>query len=102
MDIIKHLDQAFGGSPFVPTESPLRQNTLVLVQQAKKLHLSLRYVSFRWSLGRLAMLSPKESQHLKTVAAIGNDEENLVSFYDAYSNNGIPQKCIQRASSQTL
>lgn len=91
MDIIEYLDQAFGGSAFVPTESPLHENTLALVQQAKELHLSLRYVSFRWSLGRLAMLNPKESQHLKTLAAKGKDEENLVSFYDAYSNNGIPQ-----------
>jgi glutathione S-transferase len=91
MDIIEYLEQAFGGSPFVPTESPLRENTLALVQQAKELHLSLRYVSFRWSLGHLAMLNPKESQHLKTLAAQGNDEENLVSFYDAYSNNGILQ-----------
>ncbi len=91
MDIIEYLDQAFGGSAFVPAESPLRENTLALVQLAKQLHLSLRYVSFRWSLGRLAMLNPKESQHLKTVAAQGKDEENLVSFYDAYSNNGIPQ-----------
>ncbi len=91
MDIIEYLDQAFGGSPFVPIESPLRENTLALVQQAKELHLSLRYVSFRWSLGRLAMLNPKENQHLKTLAAQGKDEENLVSFYDAYSNKGIPQ-----------
>ncbi len=91
MDIIEYLDQAFGGAPFVPAESPLRENTLALVQLAKELHLSLRYVSFRWSLGRLAMLNPKESQHLKTLASQGKDEENLVSFYDAYSNNGIPQ-----------
>lgn len=91
MDIIQYLDQAFGGSPFIPAESPLRENTLALVQQAKELHLSLRYVSFRWSLGRLAMLNSKESQHLKTIAALGKDEENLVSFYDAYSNKGIPQ-----------
>ena len=66
MDIIEYLDQAFGGSAFVPTESPsTHENTLALVQQAKELHLSLRYVSFRWSLGRLAMLNPKRKPAFK-------------------------------------
>ncbi len=37
------------------------------------------------------MLNAKESRHLQELAAQGNDDENLVSFYDAYSNHGIPQ-----------
>lgn len=37
------------------------------------------------------MLNSKENKNLKTLAANGKDEENLVSFYDAYSNKGIPQ-----------
>ena len=91
MDIIEYLDQTFGGNPFVPTDAAIREETMALVQQAKELHLSLRYVSFRWSLGRLAMLNSKENRNLQKLAAQGNDEENLVSFYDAYSNQGIPQ-----------
>jgi glutathione S-transferase len=92
MDIIEYLDQAFGGAPFIPTDPSIRGETIALVEQAKILHLSLRYVSFRWSLGRLAMLNSKENQKLQDLAAQGNDGENLVSFYDAYSNNKIPQK----------
>ena len=91
MDIIEYLDQAFAGDPFVPTDSTFREATMARVLQAKELHLSLRYVSFRWSLGRLARLNPKENKNLKNLAAQGNDEEKLVSFYDAYSNQGIPQ-----------
>ncbi|MDG2089965.1 MAG: glutathione S-transferase family protein [Gammaproteobacteria bacterium] len=91
MDIIEYLDQAFGGDPFVPVDATARIETMALVEQAKELHQSLRYVSFRWSLGRLARLNPQENKNLKTLAAQGNDKENLASFYDAYSNEGIAQ-----------
>tara|TARA_R100001143_G_scaffold33234_1_gene31790 strand:+ start:1379 stop:2305 length:927 start_codon:yes stop_codon:yes gene_type:complete len=92
MDIIEYLDQAFGGPAFIPSDPGKRQETLALVEQAKELHLSLRYVSFRWSLGRLAMLSAKEQANLKQLAQGGNDRENLVAFYEAFSNKGIPQQ----------
>ena len=92
MDIIEYLDEAFGGSPFIPTDPVEREAAMQLVEQAKVMHLSLRYVSFHWSLGRLAMLNKKESTQLQDLAAQGNDDENLVSFYTAYSNNKIPQK----------
>lgn len=91
MDIIEYLDQSFGGDPFVPADPVIREETMALVEQAKELHLSLRYVTFRWSLGRLAMLNTKENQKLKQLASQGNDDENLVSFYDAYSSKGISQ-----------
>tara|TARA_R110000824_G_scaffold288508_2_gene476465 strand:- start:34769 stop:35692 length:924 start_codon:yes stop_codon:yes gene_type:complete len=95
MDIIEYLDATFGGSPFIPTELLLREKTLAQVKLAKELHLSLRYVSFRWSLGRLAMLKPKEREKLQQLAAGGKDGENLVSFYEAYSSNGIPENIFE-------
>ncbi len=42
---------------------------MVLVDEARELHLSIRYVTFHWGLGRLAMLSPKERKKLGELAA---------------------------------
>ncbi|MEM7250072.1 MAG: glutathione S-transferase family protein [Pseudomonadota bacterium] len=90
MDIIAYLDEAFSGAPLIPAEAALRAATWKRVEEAKVLHLSIRYVTFHWGLGRLAMLSAKERRDLKQVATRGDDGENLVSFYDAYSERAIP------------
>ena len=37
------------------------------------------------------MLNPKERSHLAELARQGNDGENLVTFYDGYSNGTIPE-----------
>lgn len=91
MDIIEYLDQAFGGPLLVPQDPAVKAATMKRVEQAKVLHLSIRYVTFHWGLGRLAMLGTRERQQLKTLAGQGNDGENLVAFYDAYSSRRIPQ-----------
>ena len=90
MDIIEYLDNAFGGPLLIPREQQQRAATMALVAQAKELHLSIRYVTFHWGLGRLVMLNQKEQQSLEDLAAKGVDGENLVSFYEAYSNRTIP------------
>lgn len=91
MDIIEYLDQAFGGAPLIPTEPALRAATMQRVEQAKELHRSIRFVSFHWGLGRLAMLKPAEREQLAGLAQQGDDGENLVSFYEGYSNRTIPE-----------
>ena len=90
MDIIEYLDQVFGGNPLVPINPNTREHALGLTEQAKVLHLSIRYVTFYWGLGRLAMLNGKEQTALRSIAAAGNDGENLVQFYEGFSNKSIP------------
>lgn len=91
MDIIEHLDEAFGGAALIPKDAELRAATMSRVEQAKALHRSIRYVTFHWGLGRLAMLNPKERSDLAKLARQGNDDEDLVAFYDGYSNRTIPE-----------
>ena len=91
MDIIEYLDEAFGGTPLIPKEADLRAATMKRVEQAKMLHRSIRYVTFHWGLGRLAMLNAKERSQLAALAQQGKDGEDLVTFYDGYSNRTIPE-----------
>lgn len=90
LDIITYLDQAFGGDPLIPADPALRELTMARVEQAKALHLSIRYVTFHWGLGRLATLNPKERESLSRLAMQGEDGEVLVSFYNGFSSRTIP------------
>jgi len=91
MDIIEHLDDAFGGAPLIPKTPELRAATMKRVEQAKELHRSIRYVTFHWGLGRLAMLNGKERRQLEELARQGSDGERLVEFYDGYSTQTFPE-----------
>jgi glutathione S-transferase len=95
MDIIEYLDDAFGGAALIPKQAELRAATMQRVEQAKELHRSIRYVSFYWGLGRLAVLSKKERRQLAQLANQGTDGENLVTFYDGYSNQSIPKSAYR-------
>jgi glutathione S-transferase len=91
MDIIEYLDSAFGGTMLIPTDPEMRAATMERVEQAKELHKSIRYVSFYWGLGRLAILNSKDRGQLAELARQGTDGENLVSFYEGYSQRTIPR-----------
>ncbi len=95
LDIIEYLDEQFGGPRLIPETAPERTATMALVERAKVLHLSIRYVTFHWGLGRLAMLNKKERDSLKTLASQGADAENLVTFYDGYSERTIPEDVFE-------
>ncbi len=84
MDIIIYLDEAFGGTRLVPEAGELQQATMSRVEQAKVLHRSIRFVTFHWGLGRLAILNQKEREKLAELAKQGDDGERLVDFYEQY------------------
>ena len=95
MDIIGYLDTAFGGPKLIPDDPALREATMRRVEQAKVLHRSIRYATFRWGLGQLAMLNSKERDQLAKLARQGSDGEHLVDFYNGYSTRTIPESVFE-------
>ncbi|MEH6544173.1 MAG: glutathione S-transferase family protein [Porticoccaceae bacterium] len=93
MDIVEYLDEAFGGEPLVPKHNPtLLAEAAALSDLGKALHRSIRFVSFRWGLRGLARLNQKDEQKLRVLLENGEDVEKLISFYEGYDNNTIPNE----------
>ena len=93
MDIISYLDEAFGGTPIVPKHNPeLLADADALTAQGKALHRSIRFVTFRWGLGRLGRLNSKEESKLKELIQNSGDDEKLAEFYSGYDNNSIDEQ----------
>lgn len=91
MDIVAYLDDAFGGTPLVPKHDPeLMAKAQALTELGKALHRSIRFVTFRWGLRGLARLSNKEEKQLKDLLKNAEDGEQLISFYEGYDNESIP------------
>ncbi|MEM7099275.1 MAG: glutathione S-transferase family protein [Pseudomonadota bacterium] len=91
MDIIAYLDEAFGGTPLVPTDDlDLMHDAQALTDQGKELHRSIRFVTFRWGLRGLARLSKEEETQLKELLHGADDGENLVNFYEGWDSQSIP------------
>ncbi len=88
MDIIDYLDQRWPEHPLVPVDSTAAAHARALVDLGKELHVSVRYVSFRWGLGRLGKLSSAEEARLKTLEHT-DSPERLVQFYSAFDRDDI-------------
>ena len=92
MDIIAYLDDAFGGDRLVPSDDPaIFAAAEALAQQGESLHRSIRFVTFRWGLGRLGRLNNKEESKLKDLLKSAKDEEKLIDFYSGYDNDSIDE-----------
>lgn len=88
MDILSYLDERFEQGRLVPVEPAAANQVHALVEEAKKLHISVRYVSFRWGLGRLGKLGSKDEQMIQRLEPASSPEK-LGHFYGRYDRNGI-------------
>lgn len=92
MDIIEYLDGILGGDRMVPdTQDPRSDDVRHLTELGKKLHQSIRYVSYRWGAGRMGKITDDQQDKLERLLENGADGENLAEFYRTFSNDLIPQ-----------
>jgi glutathione S-transferase len=92
VDIMAYVDAQFPGPPLVP-EGALATECLALVDRAHGLQTSVRHVTYRWSLGGLAKLSPRKQAELKRIDSPDSPEQ-LAEFYRRFSNGEISEEAF--------
>jgi glutathione S-transferase len=90
MDIIDYLDEVWPANPLRPTDPAAAQQAKALVERGKELHVSVRYVSFRWGLGRLGKLGADDEARLHRLEREGSPEK-LVEFYGGFDHDRIDE-----------
>lgn len=88
MEIIDYLDTFPGTEPLTPRDPATAALCESLVELGKQLHVSVRYVSFRWGLKGLGKIGPKYEAVLRGLERAGSPEQ-LVAFYSRYNIDSI-------------
>ncbi len=91
MDIIRYVDEQWSRPRLFPTEPNAAQLNEQLIKQGVELHVSVRYVSFRWGLGRLGKLNAKHEQTLKRLER-ADSPEHMASFYGRFDRDEIDEQ----------
>jgi glutathione S-transferase len=88
MDIIDYLDQRWPAHPLTPIEPDRARLCEELVELGKSLHVSVRYVSFRWGLKGLGKIDAAHELELRKLERSGSPEK-LVEFYTRFNRDQI-------------
>lgn len=91
IDIIEYLDSVLAGERLVPSaDDPRYEDFHYLTELGKKLHWSIRHVTYRW--GGVGRLNAKEQDKVESLLKRGQDEENLAEFYRDFNQGKISQE----------
>ena len=88
MDIIDYLDERWPTHPLTPVEPDRARLCEELVELGKSLHVSVRYVSFRWGLKGLGKIDAAHERELRKLERAGSPEQ-LVEFYGRFNRDQI-------------
>lgn len=89
MDIISYLDEAFPGDPLIPIDAERAALCSELIEAGKALHVSVRHVTFNWSLGKMARTDDATLERLRRLEHNGSPEQ-LADFYARFNASAIP------------
>ena len=88
MEIVDYVDETWPDNPLKPRDPALMDQVASLVDWGKKLHVSVRYVSFHWGLKNMAKLNEDEERNLAQLEAVDSPEK-LTEFYTQYDRDEI-------------
>lgn len=95
MEIVKYIDDTWPQNRLYPDDAAAAALTDELVESGRNLHRSVRYVSFRWGLGRLGKLGRREEASLQRLEQADSPEQ-LLAFYSKYNRDTIEQETYDR------
>lgn len=90
MDIVDYVDTTWPAPPLTPSAPEAAQLARALIDDAKRLHVSVRYVSFRWGLGRLGRLDAASEARLHRLEP-RDSPERMSEFYRGYDHGTIEE-----------
>jgi glutathione S-transferase len=90
MDIVDYVDAAWPEPPLMPAEPDRARLARTLIEDAKRLHVAVRYVSFRWGLGRLGRLDHDSEARLARLEP-ADSPERMGDFYRRYDRGAIDE-----------
>jgi len=89
VDIMNYVDQELAGPALTP-EGERGEECRALVKRASELQPAVRHVTYRWSLGGLAKLSPRRQAELQRIDSPDSPEQ-LADFYRRFSSGKISE-----------
>lgn len=90
MDIVRYVDETWPHNPLVPSEPARAALTEELVALGIRLHVSVRYVSFHWGLGRIGKIGREHEQTIERLERDGSPEQ-LAAFYARFNRDAIDE-----------
>jgi len=95
MDIVRYIDDTWPHNRLFPEDPAAAELANALVERGKQLHVSVRYISFRWGLGRLGKVGAREEASLRRLEQKESPEQ-LFAFYSNYNRDSIDQGTYDR------
>jgi len=92
VDIMDYVDRELPGPELVPGGES-GEDCRALVKRAAELQTSVRHVTYRWSLGGLAKLSPRKQAELQRIDS-PDSPDRLADFYRCFSNGEISEEAF--------
>lgn len=90
MDIVAYLDEAWPENPLVPVDPAAAALCHELIEQAKDLHVSIRHVTFHWSLGKIGKTDAKTQATAARLQKEGSTDQ-LAEFYARFNDDEIDE-----------